>query len=71
MRNFIEKQLGMSVEGLINVIISEKCGYIDGMGSAPTLLDISGSVVGIYIDYSMLTLSNLRGSPVTSKIVWR
>ena len=42
MRNFIEKQLGMSVEGLINVIISEKCGYIDGVGSAPTLLDISG-----------------------------
>jgi len=53
-RNFIEKQLGMSVEGLIN-IISEKCGYIDGMGSAPTLLDISGSMVGIYIDYYMLS----------------
>ena len=54
MRNFIEKQLGMSVEGLINVIISEKCGYIGGMGSASTLLDISGSMVGIYIDYYLL-----------------
>ena len=45
---------------------------MDGVGSAPTLLDISGSMVGIYIDYIyMLTLSTLRGSPLTSKIVWR